>query len=291
MLRRVTSRIFCSIRRRRASTARCGVWVKVGRRREPVRELDLEHVLMKTRCLPEGERLPTLIKGYIQMCRDAEGKDAASPKIPAHKWLAAEVSLGTSRFFFHEGRWYEVGDRHLESIQQQVHKLLQTPAGLSLIDWTADLKDEKDYNRETAKHGYVCLDRLLIKTDLHPRGFESCDLFGPNNELIHVKRAASTAPLNHLFAQGRISADALRWGSTARSKLLAMVKERNPRHPVSDDFMPRKVIYGISLKSGKPLTVANLFTFAQVSLLQAVAALRNGSGIEVAVVNIPTILA
>ncbi|HEX4102748.1 MAG: hypothetical protein WA731_02670 [Pseudonocardiaceae bacterium] len=34
--------------------------------------------------------------------------------------------------------------------------------------------------------------------------------------------------------------------------------------------------------------VANLFTFAQVSLLQAAVALRN-SGIEVAVVNIPTV--
>jgi uncharacterized protein (TIGR04141 family) len=50
----------------------------------------------------------------------------------------------------------------------------------------------------------------------------------------------------------------------------------------------KKVIYGISLKSGKPLTVQNLFTFAQVSLLQATVALRN-SGIDVAVVNIPTI--
>ncbi|WP_376771554.1 DUF6119 family protein [Actinomadura alba] len=47
------------------------------------------------------------------------------------------------------------------------------------------------------------------------------------------------------------------------------------------------VIYGISLKSGLPLTVENLFTFAQVSLLQAAVALRN-SGIDVAVLNIPT---
>ncbi len=162
------------------------------------------------------------------------------------------------------------------------------PAGLSLIDWTADLKDEKEYNREAAKRGYVCLDRVSIYTDLHPHGFEACDLFGPSNELVHVKRAESTAPLNHLFAQGRISADALHWDSTARSKLLAKVRERSPQHPVGDDFRPRKVIYGISLKSGKPLTVKNLFTFAQVSLLQAAVALRN-SGIDVAVVNIPTV--
>lgn len=267
-------------------------WVKVAsRRRESVRELDLEHLLVKTRPLQEGERLPALTKGYIQMCRDAEGKDVASPKIAAHKWLAAEVSLGTSRFFFHEGRWYEVGDRHLESIQQQLGNLLQTPAGLSLIDWTADLKNEKEYNREAAKHGYVCLDRVPITTELHPHGFEACDLLGPGNELVHVKRAETTAPLNHLFAQGRISADALRLDSTARSKFIAKVRERNPQHPVGNDFMPRKVIFGISLKSGKPLTVENLFTFAQVSLLQTAVALRNYSDVEVAVVNIPTVRA
>jgi uncharacterized protein (TIGR04141 family) len=263
-------------------------WVKVGPRRESIGELDLEHVLVQTRRLQEGERLSALTKGYIQMCRDADGEDAASPRIPAHKWLAAEVSFGTSHFFLHEGHWYEVGDQHLESIRQQVGTLLQTSTGLSLIDWTADLKDEKEYNREAAKHGYVCLDRARITTDLHPHGFESCDLFGPSNELVHVKRAKSTAPLNHLFAQGRISAHALHWDSAARSKLLSKVREQNPQHPLEDDFMPRKVIYGISLKSGKPLTVKNLFTFAQVSLLQAAVALRN-SGIEVAVVNIPTV--
>jgi uncharacterized protein (TIGR04141 family) len=104
-----------------------------------------------------------------------------------------------------------------------------------------------------------------------------------------VKRAETTAPLNHLFAQGRLSTDALRLDSTARSTFLAKVRERNPQHPIGDDFMPRKVIFGISLKSGKPLTVENLFTFAQVSLLQTAVALRNYSGVEVAVVNIPTV--
>lgn len=262
-------------------------WLKAGSRRESVRELDLEHILAKTRRMPEGERLPALTDGYIQMCRDVDGENVASPRIPANKWLAAEVSLGTSHFFYHEGRWYEVGDRHLETIRSQVDELLKGSTGPSLIDWTADLVDEKAYNEEAAKHGFVCLDRALIKSELHPHGFEACDLFGSGNELVHVKRAESTAPLNHLFAQGRVSADALRLDGDARRKLLAKVRGQDPQHLVGDEFMPKKVVYAISLKSGKPLTVDNLFTFAQVSLLQAVMALRN-SGIEVAVVNIPS---
>lgn len=106
--------------------------------------------------------------------------------------------------------------------------------------------------------------------------------------LIHVKRANSSAPLSHLFAQGRISADALRFDAEARSEFVRRVRGQDPRHPVNDDFTPTKVVYAISLKSGKPLTTRNLFTFAQVSLLQATRALRS-QGIEVAVVDIPTI--
>ncbi|MEV5407462.1 DUF6119 family protein [Thermopolyspora sp. NPDC052614] len=264
-------------------------WVKIGPRRQAIADLDLDHILKKTSALQAGKRLASLAKGHIQLCRDEAGKDVASAQIAAHKWLAAEVSLGTSRFFYHEGRWYEVGDRHLESIRQQVHELLTTPAGVSLIDWTADLKEEKDYNEAAAAaSGFACMDRRLIHTEQHPRGFESCDLLGLENELIHIKRAASTAPLNHLFAQGRVSADALRLHSSARAEFLREVRKQAPGHPITDDFMPKKVIYGISLKNGTPLTVKNLFTFAQVSLLQAAVALR-GVGIDVAVVNIPTV--
>ena len=38
---------------------------------------------------------------------------------------------------------------------------------------------------------------------------EICDLLGPGNELIHVKRAEGSAPLSHLFSQGLISAQSL----------------------------------------------------------------------------------
>ena len=263
-------------------------WVKIGRRRELVDELELGHILDKTRDMADGDRFRALSKGHIQMCRDAEGADVASGQVSAHRWLTAEISLGTSRFFYYDGKWYEVGDRHLDTIHEQVRSLLEADAGLSLVDWTPDLEDEEAYNKKAAGEGYVCLDRDLIRTTQHPRGIEACDLLGPDCELVHVKRAKSTAPLNHLFAQGRNSADALRMDSTARRILIDKVRGLDPGHPIQDDFVPKKVIYAISLESGKPLSVDNLFTFAQVSLLQATVALRN-LGIEVNVINIPTI--
>ncbi|WP_285536112.1 DUF6119 family protein [Streptomyces lavendulae] len=140
---------------------------------------------------------------------------------------------------------------------------------------------------EAAKHGYLCLDRRLIRTAQHPHGFEAADLLAEDGTLIHVKRAASSAPLSHLFAQGRVSADALRFDAEARTEFVRRVREQHPGHPVGDEFTPRKVVYALSLKSGKALTTKNLFTFAQVSLLQAARALR-AQGIDVAVVGIPS---
>ena len=34
---------------------------------------------------------------------------------------------------------------------------------------------------------------------------EICDLLGPDNELIHVKRAEGSAPLSHLFSQATLA--------------------------------------------------------------------------------------
>ncbi|MEU5372275.1 DUF6119 family protein [Streptomyces sp. NPDC005951] len=262
--------------------------VKVG----PVRRLmpspAIDDILELLDGIPPGRRLEALSAGYIQMHRDEEGTDPVSAQVKAHKWITAEIPLGASRYFHHEGRWFEIGDQYLEGIRSEVDALLTAPAGCSLPGWTTDLATEEEYNLEAAKRGYVCLDRGLIRTAQHPHGFEAADLLAEDGTLIHVKRAASSAPLSHLFAQGRVSAEALRFDAEARAEFVHRVRERRPGHPVGEEFTPRRVVYAISLKSGKALTTTNLFTFAQVSLLQATRALR-AQGIDVSVVGIPSV--
>ncbi|MFD9722766.1 DUF6119 family protein [Streptomyces sp. NPDC059072] len=262
--------------------------VKVGSVRRRVPSLTIDDVLALLDGIPSGRRLDALSSGYIQMHRDEEGTDPVSAQVRAHKWLTAEISLGSSRYFHHEGRWFEIGDQYLEGIRREVETLLKTPAGLTLPPWTTELGTEGDYNLEAAKHGFLCLDRQLIRTAQHPHGFEAADLLARDGTLIHVKRAASSAPLSHLFAQGRVSADALRFDSEARAEFIRRVREQDPGRRIRDDFTPTKLVYAIALKGGKPLTTANLFTFAQVSLLQAVRALR-AQGTEVSVVGIGSV--
>ncbi|MEU0718871.1 DUF6119 family protein [Streptomyces lavendulocolor] len=262
--------------------------VKLGSGRRLIASPTIDDIHELLDGIPSGRRLAALSAGYIQMYRDEEGTDPVSPQVKAHKWITAEIPLGTSRYFHHEGRWFEIGDRYLEGIRHEVDTLLTTPAGCVLPAWTPGLSAEADYNLEAAKHGYLCLDRRLIKTTQHPHGFEAADLLGEDGTLIHVKRATSSAPLSHLFAQGRVSTDALRFDPEARAEFVRRVREQHPAHPVGEEFTPRKVVYAISLKSGKALTTKNLFTFAQVSLLQAARALR-AQGVEVAVVGIPSV--
>jgi Family of unknown function (DUF6119) len=64
---------------------------------------------------------------------------------------------------------------------------------------------KSDYNEHVAnvRAGYVCLDRKGVPDPLgHGSTVEICDLLGPDDEFIHVKRASGSSPLSHLFAQG-----------------------------------------------------------------------------------------
>lgn len=100
-----------------------------------------------------------------------------------------------------------------------------------------------------------------------------------------MKKAEATAELNHLFAQGRVAMETLRFDPEAQEKFLAKVDRLAPGHPLDRTFRSLTLVYGILLKDGVPLTPASLFAFAKVSLLHAVTALE-GMGVRVEIVSI-----
>lgn len=52
----------------------------------------------------------------------------------------------------------------------------------------------------------MLLDKDTVRTRrLRGGGLEIADALGPTDQFICVKKADSTAPLNHLFAQGRVA--------------------------------------------------------------------------------------
>ncbi|MEW2593431.1 DUF6119 family protein [Micromonospora aurantiaca] len=258
-----------------------------GRRPTLTTDLDLSTILSHTAHALDGDRWPGLLNGTLTLYADAAGTEKMT-STPVSRWITAEVAVGGSHMLLHEGRWYEIGDRHREFLRQEVARVLNRPSNVVLPPWTEELANEDCYNREAAKKhpGLVLLDKKLLRTRQHPRGIEACDLLGPNGELIHVKRASGSSPLSHLFAQGVTSFDALRYDNQARNRFRDLVRAQPGGPDLPEDFRPRTVVYAIALSAGRTVTVDSLFTFAQVALYQAVKTLRT-EGVDVEVVAIP----
>jgi uncharacterized protein (TIGR04141 family) len=251
-------------------------------------ELDLPAILAHTNGALDGDRWSGLRNGSVTLYADSRGTEAMVRTRASH-WITAEVAVGTSHLLLHEGDWYEIGDRHRNFLRREIAEILARPSEVALPLWTSDLKDEDAYNRAAARRDprLVLLDKKLLRTAQHRRGIEACDLLGPSGELIHVKRAKSSAPLSHLFAQGIVSYEALRYQEDARARFLDVVRRQPNGRDLSPDFRPTKVVYAIALDAGRAVTVGSLFTFAQVALYQAMKTLRN-EGVEVEVVGIPS---
>ncbi|MEV6924531.1 DUF6119 family protein [Dactylosporangium sp. NPDC051485] len=257
----------------------------VGSRRAHLSELDFEAVLERARTRPAGMRLKALKNGTIALCANKHG-DLLTPPESAHKWITAEIANGNARMIYQEGKWYEIGEHHLDFLGTEIEEILSRPPTIALPPWTTSLANEDAYNKHAARHGFVLLDKRLLKTRQHPYGIEGCDLLGPDNELIHVKRADRSSPLSHLFYQGEVAIDALRYERDARAQLAKMVRHADPGRGFTAAFRPKKIVYAIALSSGKPLSAKTLFTFSQVALYRAVRRLRSDN-IDVEVIGIP----
>ncbi|WP_432824735.1 DUF6119 family protein [Dactylosporangium sp. CA-092794] len=258
-----------------------------GHRRVYRSDLDLDTILGRVRTRPAGMRLKTLKGGTIALCPESTGGEPLAAPEPVHKWITAEVVHGAARMIYQEGKWYEIGEHHLDFLRSEIEEILDRRSTITLPPWTSDLDSEDAYNKHAAKHGFVLLDKRLLNTRQHPYGIEGCDLLGPNNELIHIKRAGRSSPLSHLFQQGEVAVDALRHERDARVALAKMVRAADPSRTFTASFKPKKVVYGIALASGKPLTAKTLFTFSQVALYRAVRRLRS-DGVDVEVIGIPS---
>lgn len=256
-----------------------------GHRRIYRGDLDLETILDRVRTRPAGMRLKTLKTGTIGLGAVPGGGDLLTTPEAAHKWITAEVAEGPARMIYQEGKWYEIGEYHLEFLNGEIDEILKRSSKLVLPPWTSSMGSEDAYNKHAVKHGFVLLDKRLLRTRQHPYGIEGCDLLGPDNELIHIKRADRSSLLSHLFQQGEVAADALLHERDARGALAKMVRTADPDRVFTAAFKPKKIVYGIALASGKPLTAKTLFTFSQVALYRAVRRLRSNN-IDVEVVGI-----
>jgi uncharacterized protein (TIGR04141 family) len=250
-----------------------------------VTELSLEALLHFVGDVEAGGRLKALGQVRILMYSDDDGLTPASAATNGREWLIADIPAGANRYFYGQGKWYEIGAGYLQTLEEELQQLLDKQSTVSLPPWPKgalnakgqDSHDEGWYNSQAATQtGYILFDKKNIVTEkFKGGGLEICDLLGPDNQLVCIKKAASkTAPLSHLFAQGVAAVETLRSDEEVRSRFLAQVARHTPGHRMLEDFGTLRVVFGILLKDGQDITVNSLFAFAQVSLLQSARRLR-----------------
>lgn len=261
--------------------------IRIGVSSRRADQIELADILAGTRYRPAGTRVDTLRSGAVILCSDQDAAEIIC-HTKAINWIEATQSLGANRYFLLDGKWYQIGETYLDSIRQQIAKLIPAQSAYDLPTWDQSWA-ERRYNQHVQDNrpGYLNLDANLIRAGLHTNpGFEACDLLGPDNELIFNKKAEGSEPLSHLFSQAYVSIQTIINNPDAQARLAEKVKRASSgRRELALPYTPTKIIFGILLKNGKTLTPDTLFPFSQVTLAQTARELQ--TRYQIAVEAIP----
>lgn len=255
-------------------------------------ELTLDHLRAGIRGHRRDEFLRVLRRSRIEGLDD-EGVGMGGAESALH-WMAAEIVERDHRFVLLDGDWYELGEQYLAHVRRVVAEAFANRPDWTLPAWrTAPKVDgrwvEGSYNEHVAAtdRRFLCLDRRLVKTRVHPHGFEACDLLGPDNELVHVKKVdgrTGSSVLSHLFAQGLVAVESLTDRETWQ-QFVDVVAQQDRRRAARLGNRPAGLVYAIH-RADKPLRPNTLFTFARSALVSASVALHTyGVPLRVAVIS------
>ncbi|MET1071250.1 MAG: DUF6119 family protein, partial [Umezawaea sp.] len=239
-------------------------------------DLSLIHLRNALRRTPAEMRLQALQAGHIDGYDESGAR--SSDKMSALQWIAAEVELDQGRHILLDGEWFALGDEYVRHVDHVVEKAFTSKPPWRLPAWQSAPRnvdgkvDEGLYNVHVANVDtrFLCMDKKLVKTRAHPRGFEACDLLGPGGALVHVKRTSSntgSSPLSHLFAQGLVAAESFTDADTW-ARFRALVAEQDSARAAAMGGRPGSLVYAIH-RSDKPLRPDTLFTFARSTLVSA----------------------
>ncbi|GAA3790620.1 TIGR04141 family sporadically distributed protein [Amycolatopsis tucumanensis] len=239
-------------------------------------ELTLAHLQEGVRRLGPDRTVGALRSSNIEGF-DEDGRSLGG-EVSALHWMAAEVTDPDYRHVLLDGEWYEIGEKYVEHVDRVISEAFANTPPWTLPPWNAAPRDdagkvvEGNYNRFVADKDsrFLCLDKKLLKTRVHPRGFEACDLLGPGNVLVHVKKVSSgtgSSVLSHLFAQGLVAVESLT-DRTTWDEFVKIVGEQDETRARELGTRPAGLVYAIH-RSDKPLDPSTLFTFARSALVSA----------------------
>ncbi|WP_330304192.1 MULTISPECIES: DUF6119 family protein [unclassified Streptomyces] len=259
-------------------------------------DFDLAYLLGRARVHRQGTRLDAVrmgtVSGYLY---PKGGGQERLFTTSALRWIEAQISVGSRRFCFTDGEWYELGARFVETIRAIIARLFPPRPSVDLPTWYKG-QAERQYNESVpdTHPQLLCMDRKNARNPVGTSSsqFEVCDLLTKDGTLILVKPAhGGSGPLSHLFNQSIVAIQLLLQDAEVRrqftERVAAEAKDKGKDgFFLPADFVPRRVVFAIKLGNGATLTPETLFPFSQITLAQTARALEQ-AGISVEVIGIP----
>lgn len=203
---------------------------------------------------------------------------------PLYNCIVFETTYEKHRFVLSSGEWFEVDSSFAESIHNRIKLLPVYPNPLPKIQRLQDgrLETETMYNQRVASQDrrVALLDGALARCRGTSSGIEPCDLLTEDGVMIHLKRRDSSAKLSHLFAQARISAEALMEDSGFRQECRRKIAERKPGFeeiiPLDQPDPSRfHIVLGfLGIDNDTLRSPSGLPFFSQLNLVRSIQAIR-----------------
>ena len=185
----------------------------------------------------------------------------------ALKCIFTEVELHGKTYILSNGKWYEIENNFTNQVKADFDSIPDST--VDLIDHTSG-DDEEIYNQAASKAivGSCCMDQNFIMHGGGHNKIEFCDILTSDKKIIHVKKYGGSSVLNHLFAQGVVSAELLIGDEDFRfllnTKLPRGHKLRNSKN--RPDPTEYEIVYAIISSSSRTLDIP---FFSKVSLRNA----------------------
>lgn len=187
----------------------------------------------------------------------------------AHEWLSgrclqAELQFNQKSYLLTGGKWYQVDEEFVESVDRIVREIPTCDLGLP------EYKDKTEgkYNERAADNSdnrFALVDARNVRHGGGRSQIEFCDLYSTEGDMIHVKRYSGSSVLSHLFSQAAVSGQLFKSDAGFREKVNTKLP---PTHQIPD---VRSVVqqdqYRIVIAIvGGPASCAQLPFFSRVTL-------------------------
>jgi uncharacterized protein (TIGR04141 family) len=218
--------------------------------------------------------------------RFSQSNDYEKDHWKIYECIYFEYSNEDQTCFLSGGKWYEVKDNLVETVNNYYARISTEKYSVNFIDYNH--KDENDYNSALATaNDALLVDANLIKIEGQSK-FEFCDVYTKNKQLIHIKKYSRSSVLSHLFNQGYVSANFLMdydFREKINEKLANDYKISNTTVRPNQTNGEYTVIFGIVSKSGNSF---DLPFFSKMTLMHVTKDLIN-RGFKVSLVQIKNV--